>query len=247
MSALFDKPSERDDTGVVKLENDKNNIIHLDDIPDIEFDMQMTSVNEKYYKYVTKMCRKTPEYRDFIAFMKHNLDVNHCSYYEGYSIKNGYTIELHHAPFTLYDYVETCCTRQMHEKGWVETLKICEEVIALHFRFMVGLTPLNPTAHKLVHSDALPVHPKIVRGDWKAFYGEYNAFVSEAVVRKYEQAIALEKKYDNPEVPKILEFAPVTLQTNIPKLTSNDLDKLVIESKIAMLEHKQDELKKENG
>ncbi len=245
MSAFFDKPSNKDDTCAVKLEYDKNNVMHLDEVPEIEFDMRMTSVNDKYYKYVTRMCRRTPEYRDFIYFMKHNLDINHCSFYEGYSIKDGYIIELHHAPFTLYDYVETVCTKQMAQQGWVETMKICEEVIALHFKFMVGLTPLNPTAHELVHSDALPVHPKIIIGDWKAFYGEYNAWVSESVVRKYDEAIALEKKHDSPELPKILEYAPVTLDAGLIKLTEGDLDKLIIQSKISLLEHNQELLKLE--
>ena len=245
MGKFYIKPSDESENGIVKLEYDKNNIIHLDDIPDIDFDMKMTSVNEKYYKYVTKMCRHTPEYRDFIQFMKHNLNVDHCSFYEGYSIKNGFTIELHHAPFTLYDYVEACCTKSMSKNGWVETFKICEEVISLHYKFMVGLTPLNPTAHKLVHSDVLPVHPKIIIGDWKGFYGEYSAWLSEAAIKKYEDAIAMEKKTDIPGVPEILEYAPTILKTNLPKLTEKDLDKMVIENKIKMLEANQQKLQED--
>ena len=241
---VFPTPSEKDiEEDSVKLEYDKNNVMHLEEIPEADFDMKVRTVNEKYYKYVTKMCRATIEYRDFIQFMKQNLDVNHCSFYEGYSMKNGFTIELHHAPFTLYDYVETCCTKSMEKQGYCETMKICEEVIMLHYRFMVGLTPLNPTAHKLVHSSVLPVHPKIVIGDWKKFYGEYNPWLSEAAIQKYEDAMKLEKTKDNPEIPKILEFAPTTLQTNIPKLLEAEFEKIVIDSKIAKLNAIEDKTK----
>ena len=88
MGKFYIKPSDESENGVVKLEYDKNNIIHLDDIPDIDFDMKMTSVNEKYYKYVTKMCRHTPEYRDFIQFMKQAIivyrDATGTFYYDRY-------------------------------------------------------------------------------------------------------------------------------------------------------------------
>lgn len=229
------KDNEKDTEGV-KLEYDENNVLHLEEIPDSDFDMKVTFVNEKYYKYVTKMVRATIEYKDYIQFLKHNLDIDHCSFYEGYSMKGGFTIELHHAPFTLYDYVETCCTKSMDHHGWCETFRIVEEVAMLHFRFMVGLTPLSPTCHKLVHSDVLPVHPKLVIGDWKGFYGEYAPYCSEAVVKKYNDALAMENKTDDPDIPKILEYAPTEIKLPTPRLTSEDLNTLVIESKLKLID-----------
>ena len=97
-----------------------------------------------------------------------------------------------------------------------------------------------------LHSDVLPVHPKIIIGDWKGFYGEYSAWLSEAAIKKYEDAIAMEKKTDIPGVPKILEYAPTILKTNLPKLTEKDLDKMVIENKIKMLEANQQKLQEDN-
>ena len=60
MGKFYIKPSDESENGIVKLEYDKNNIIHLDDIPDIDFDMKITSINEKYYKYVTKRSQHKP-------------------------------------------------------------------------------------------------------------------------------------------------------------------------------------------
>lgn len=219
-----------------KLEYDKDNVIHLDEIPDPNFDMTYSFVNDKYYKYVTATVRRTIEYREYIQFLKQQLDVDHCSFYEGYSMKNGFIIELHHAPFTLYDYVETVCTKYMHDKGFVETFKVVEEVNKLHYLFEVGLTPLNPTAHKLVHAGALTVHPKIILGNWKQFYGEYAAFASEAVVKKYNDALTLESKLSSPNVPNILEYAPTKLVSPLQMITGQELDQLVIESKMKAIE-----------
>lgn len=218
-----------------KLEYDENNEIHLDEIPETGFDMKYTFVNVKYYKNVVSTVRRTIEYKELIQFMKQELDVNHCSFYEGYSMENGYTIELHHAPFTLFDYVETVCTKHMKEDGYVETMKIVEEVNRLHYLFMVGLTPLNPTAHKLVHSGNLKVHPKIITGEWKLFYSEYSNYMSSAVIDKYNDAVLLEDTED-PSIPKILEYKPVKLVTPNLMLTSNELTALVYDAKLKKIE-----------
>ena len=62
-------------------------------------------------------------------------------------------------------------------------------------------------------------------------------------IQKYEDAMKLEKTKDNPEIPKILEFAPTTLQTNIPKLLESEFEKIVIDSKIAKLNAIEDKTK----
>lgn len=218
------------------LEYDENNVLHLEEIPSIGFDMKYYEYNEKDVKAVERIVRNSPEYRDFIYFMKTNLNVNHCSYYEGYSMKNGLTIELHHSPFTLFNITEAVIAKSMHEKGYWETQPVAMEVVLLHYNFKVGLTPLNPTLHKLVHSGVMPVHPKIVLGEWKEFYGEYQAFLSEDANKNYLEAIELEKGKKTVELPKILEYAPVKIKMPVPAITSDFVDKMCIQSKFKALE-----------
>ena len=218
------------------LEYDENNVLHIDKIPQIDFDMRYFEYNEQDVKRVERIIRSSSEYRDYIYFMKSNLNVNHCSYYEGYSMQNGLTIELHHAPFTLFNITEAVMARSMHDNGYWETFRIAAEVVLLHYEFKVGLTPLNPTAHKLVHSQILKVHPKIVIGDWKTFYGEYQAFLSEDANKNYLEAIDLENNFKNAEIPKIMEYAPVKIKMPVPAITSDFVDKMCIQTKFKALE-----------
>lgn len=223
-----------------KLEYDENNVFHIDEIPKTDFNMVYYEYNEKDVKRVERIIRSSFEYRSFVQFMKSHLDVNHCSFYEGYSMKNGLTIELHHSPFTLYNITEAVMTKAMHDKGCWETFKIAEEVVRLHYEFKIGLTPLNPTAHKLVHSQVLPVHPKIVLGDWKMFYKEYCAFLSEDANTNYKGALDLESGVKEVVVPKIMEYAPIKIESPLKALTSDFVDKVCIESKFKALENKND-------
>ena len=219
-----------------KLEYDENNVLHIDEIPKTDFNMVYYEYNEQDVKRVERIIRSSFEYREFIYFMKNHLDVNHCSFYEGYSMKNGLTIELHHSPFTLFNITEAVMAKTMHDKGCWETFKIAEEVVKLHYEFKIGLTPLNPTAHKLVHSQVLKVHPKIILGDWKAFYKEYCAFLSEDANTNYNEALDLESGVKEVKLPKIMEYAPTTISSPIKLLTADFVDKVCIESKFKALE-----------
>jgi len=216
---------------------DENNVIHIDEIPDPGFDMKYYEFDEKQVKRVEVGIRSSFEYRGIIQFIKHNLNVNHCSFYEGYSMKNGLTIELHHSPFTLYDITEAVMAKSLKNKGYWETFRVIEEVNRLHYEFKIGLTPLSPTAHKLVHNQTLAVHPKIVIGFWKDFYSEYQAFLSEAAVSKYREMLDMETSNGGElKVPKILEYRPTIIQSPIHAITQELVDKLYIDSKLNKLE-----------
>ena len=98
------------------------------------------------------------------------------------------------------------------------------------------LTPLNPTAHKLVHSGVLPVHPKIIIGDWKGFFTEYQAFLNESAIKKYTDALNLEEEKQNVEIPQIMNYKPSKIVSPIQLPTIEDIQKLVVDSRMAKLE-----------
>ena len=230
------KPSEQDINEGADLEPDKNGVIHIDDIPDPGFDMRYFEYNEKAIKKLEMNIRGSFEYKGLFMFIKTYLNVDHCSFYEGYSMRNGLTIELHHAPFTLYDITEAVVAKSIHDKGYYETFRVVEEVNKLHYQFMIGLTPLNPTAHKLVHSGKLPVHPKIIIGDWKKFYTLYQAFLNESAIKKYDDALALEQAKKEVEIPAIMNYKPSRIESPIKLPSPDDIQKWIVDSKMAKLE-----------
>jgi hypothetical protein len=102
----------------------------------------------------------------------------------------------------------------------------------LHYQFLVGLTPLNPTAHDLVHNNDLEIHPNIIVGEWKQLYQEYFPHLSQTAIKKYDQLI--EKENQRPEFPNILKFKPLQLEVKgvSQVIDEKKFDKLMIEKKL---------------
>ena len=95
----------------------------IDEIAEPDFDMKFRDISVPMIKYFTHMVRMSYEYFMIIQFMKNFLDISRCAYYEGYNMKNGFSIEMHHAPLTLFDYCQIVANKQFAEnKGYVETL-----------------------------------------------------------------------------------------------------------------------------
>lgn len=225
------KPTEDSQT------NDHDEWIKFEDIPTPEVDMKYNFMSVPIIKYFTTMVRGSFEYKAIIQHMKSYMDFDKCAYYEGYSIKNGFSIELHHSPFTLFDICEAVANKHLTEKGYMKTMEVCEEVALLHFQFKVGLVPLNPTAHKLFHSGSLEIHPGLIKGYWKEFYEEYKEFISEEAKMKYDRMEELTKNDTQPNLPKILVRHETRIDVkNQMKLGSIDLTKLLIDSPTKRLE-----------
>lgn len=216
----------------VRMKEIAGDFIRFEEIPDPQVDMKYKQVNANLLKYFTNVVRASYEYRVYIQHLKNFLDVDRCAFYEGYSIKNGFSVELHHSPYTMYDICEAVANKQFKSNdGYVKTFEVCEEVARLHYKFKVGLVPLNPTAHELVHAGELEIHPDIVLGHWEEFYTEYKEFLSEESLAKYERCLELRLEGKSDKVPKILERRQIRIQ--VPKfqsLGSMDLTKMLMET-----------------
>jgi hypothetical protein len=216
------------------IKNENKETVYFDSIPEADFDMTYHELSLGLIKYMTNLTRKTPEFRNFMTFVKSFLDVNRCSFYEDYSMKNGFTIELHHYPFSLFDLCEAVATKKLKEDSFFMAFFVIEEVVLLHYKFLVGLTPLNPTAHDLAHNNELKIHPKIILGEWKTLYKEYFPYLSSTALNKYDELIALEKKEELPSFPSILKLNPqkIVIKGISSNINYNKLNVLMIDKKI---------------
>ncbi len=225
---------------------EENDIIKIDDIPEPDVDMYYRFMDARLVTYFTNTVRASFEYKNIIAYMKTFMDFESCTYYEGYSMKNGFRIELHHTPFTLFDITEAVANKHMklHEK--VKTMDVCEEVAQLHFQFKVGFVPLNPTAHDLFHSGALEIHPSLIRGFWEDFYKDYKEFLSPEAQEKYNHILELRSmpEHLSNKMPQILQKKPILLEVkNIISLTKVDLNQIAVDTTMKRLEEYQGESK----
>ncbi|MBR1818114.1 MAG: hypothetical protein IJ772_04620 [Bacilli bacterium] len=199
--------------------------------------MRYENISKDLIKNIETVVRKSYHYKIFIYYLKNFMDLDECSYYEGYSIKNGLSVELHHSPLTLYEIVKAVMTKHLKENGYFKIMGVAKEVSKLHYNFLVGLVPLNPTAHKLVHSGNLKVHPKIVKGDWEGFFIQYQDYASAECRKTVEDSIFIAEHEDMNNYPKILRRSETHyVQKGIDDVRTVNVSKMLTDIKLKSLD-----------
>ena len=138
----------------------------------------------KYIKRCEKIIRSSMEYRDYIAFLKEHVDMSRCAFFQNVSSEDSkrVKIEIHHEPFTLYDYVSVVVDKFLTEGLPLNDLMISDEVMELHYNNQVGLIPLSKTIHEVIHNSSKIVIPlNMVYGDYASFLSssEYESYVED--------------------------------------------------------------------
>ena len=138
----------------------------------------------KYIKRCETIIRSSNEYKDYISFLKEHVDMNRCAFFQniGSNETRKIKIEIHHEPFTLYDYVEVVVDKCISEGLPLNDLMIADEVMELHYNNQVGLIPLSKTIHEIIHNSTKLVIPlNMVYGDYTSFLSspEYESYVDD--------------------------------------------------------------------
>lgn len=169
------------------LENFKNDkkieVRKVNSVPPVDMHVSVMSDKDKLrlIKQIERAVRGSIEYRHYIAFLKKEIDMTKCSYFNGISNKDGrkVSIEIHHEPFTLFDITKTVLDKWIINNEKLNILKMAEEVMKLHYQNKVGLLPLSLTVHELVHSGKVFVPLQNVYGDFVEFLEEYDPYISD--------------------------------------------------------------------
>lgn len=157
------------------------------DLPELEpftkpdYDLNDEKEYEKYLRDIEKVVRGSFEYQKMVGFLRENLDMNQCSFFQ--SVSNLDTtkirIELHHEPLSLYDIVATVARKRAYFGESLEVEYVAKEVTYNHYTMAVGLIPLSETAHELVHNQYLFIPNTAVFGNWRYFVNQYDPWISD--------------------------------------------------------------------
>jgi len=153
---------------------------------------------KKFIARIEKMVRSSLEYRDYIAFLKENIGLDSCVFFQ--NVTNGtkksrISIEIHHEPLTLFDIVNVVLSKYQSEGQELNDLDIADEVMKLHYENKVGLVPLSKTAHQIVHnSTKLLVPLNMCYGNYSAFIEEYEPWIEDDIIEKIERKLDMTEK-----------------------------------------------------
>jgi len=198
-------------------------IIKVEEIPPFQNMTVLTDPNDvKGIKKIETLIRCSYEYNKYTQYLKNNLNMNMCSFFHNIKASKTLRIELHHAPFTLFDITQSVVNRHIQDHGYAYEFDVANEVMYLHYENIVGLIPLSPTVHQLVHNFKVDVHPSQPKGEWNEFVERYSPFFSDEVRMKYEEIKSLQNsKLD--EIPEILRVNYVSLNIEgIPCITTRN-------------------------
>jgi hypothetical protein len=180
-SNLNDKENDTVELKVIELE--ANNLGHCN----VEPCYYPDDVKErnKYILFIERLIRNSFEMKAYLKFLKNELDMSKCSFFnnveKGSSRSSKVNIELHHAPFSLFDIVSIVLTKYENESpgNYNPHFEVAKEVLKLHYENMVGLIPLSKTVHDLVHNFELFIPSSYVFGNFPKFINEYEEYFSE--------------------------------------------------------------------
>lgn len=178
----------------------------------------------KAIKKIEKFVRSSTEYREYIRFLKEEIDMNQCAFFKGITREDA-SLEIHHSPLTLYD-ITTILFNYVHTNNISCTpFDVAEKVMEAHFEGLVGLIPLTYTVHELVHNGDIFIPVNYVYGDVKGFYEKYKDYFTQEQKDLLKQNIeetnklnlerynpsVLERKYtylevDGMELPKAINI-----------------------------------------
>ena len=183
-----------------KIRPGRNMQVRIDELPQRSEPKYNTPRDrEKYIKTIEQIVRRSEPYKEYVKFLRENLDMNRCLILKNIQNVSGkrYRIEIHHEPFTLFDIIETVINRRLQFNEPIRTLQVSDEVMSLHYDGKVGLVPLTVTMHELVHNGRIFIPLQFVYQDYADFFKEYEPYFNQNTVDKLEAKVNLSMHTDS--------------------------------------------------
>ena len=165
----------------IPINDNEYNVIPLGELPEFDvedYDLFDEKSFKKFMSDLERMVRSSMEYQTLIQYLRENLEMNQCAFYENINNieSSKIRIELHHSPLTLYDICLIVFNKRVAYQESLDIELVAKEVMFLHYKLMVGLIPLSETVHQLVHNGYLFVPTDKVLGNYKEFVNLYMPF-----------------------------------------------------------------------
>lgn len=176
----------------------------FDDLPQyniVDYDLNNEKSYKKFILDVKRDARRSFEYSHFMAYLKENLDMNKCSFFENVSGANSrrIKIEVHHDPFTIEDIIRIVAKKRIDLGEDTDVPMVAKEVVFLHYNLLVGLIPVSTTVHEMIGNGFLFVPTTKVFGAYKEFVKLYDEYINPEQKDILDRIEQLTEVYDENE------------------------------------------------
>lgn len=166
-------------------------------------------INDKLINYLEKIIRKSYEYKQYVGYLKSELDITSCALIPTLNIKDlGISLEFHHYPFTLYDIVNIITKKYLNLKKddeKVSMFDIMQMVMKEHYDGNIGLVPLSKSMHEMAHNNSVKIPITAVYGNFGKFINKYREYIDPDLMSKVTLNMAItneEAKEFNTKIDK---------------------------------------------
>jgi hypothetical protein len=197
MIAASEMQASGEKAASAKIENDHISV----DMDVTEFDSGMCGIestdeiSKKLIGYIERMVRGSYEYKQYINYLRTELDINSCSLLKGINAKDlGVSLEMHHYPLTLFEIVQVILTKDIMSKplnGSVSMFDVMQEVMREHYAGDIGLVPLTTTMHEMAHAGSVKIPYSKVYGNIDGFVLKYSQWMPDDIKEKVTNAKAI--------------------------------------------------------
>lgn len=175
-------------------------------------------LDEKTVSYIEKEVRSSFEYRNYISYLKNELNLTKCSMMPGIDITTtAVSLEFHHYPMNLFEITEAIGKQMLDNSGnkKISCFDIAEKVVEEHYRNNIGLVPLTKTMHDMAHNRSIIIPISKVNGNYKQFIKKYKDYIDQDILdRVAETEITSEsddaKAYNNAKLEKNISTYDIT-------------------------------------
>jgi len=151
-------------------------------------------ITAKVIAYIEREIRNSYEYKNYIQYLKEELDLTKCSLLPNIDIKTTpVSLEFHHFPFCLYDIIDIVTRSLLKEGETVSCFDIAEKVVLEHFKGNIGLVPVTETIHEMAHSGAILIPFDKINGNYNNFIKEYSSYIDPLQLEKISGMKAFSK------------------------------------------------------
>ena len=139
----------------------------------------------RFIKAVENMVRTSNDYKAFVDYIKNTLGLDFCQVFSKVYDKVDANVEFHHGPiFTLYDICEVELTKFIKTGQRINTFRVADAVLDLHFNMKVNGVLLSTTVHEMVHNQDIFINLNQAIGDVNAYIEENARYFTPEVKYK---------------------------------------------------------------
>ena len=189
---------------------------------------------EQFIKATERCIRTSLVYKAYISYLKNEIGLTYDAF-QGNISHDVASLEMHHALFTLYDYVKIMIDYAFDVGIPVTTFSIAKLVMNEHAQNRILVVMLTKNNHMLVHAGQLHVDMRQCHGNLKGFIQLYGKYIkrSPKLLRKLvNYKIDLDSdNFNDVSIITPSKIIDYSIQTPYDSTVKPKPDQLAIESK----------------